>query len=82
MSWEKKRFIDFILLQRGYDLTREQIKPGIYPVVTSTSIMGYHNAYKAEGPGVITGRSGTIGEVQYVKENYWPHNTSLFVKDF
>lgn len=82
MSWEKKRFIDFILLQRGHDLTKEQIKPGLYPVVTSTSIMGYHNAFKAEGPGVITGRSGTIGEVQYIEENYWPHNTSLYVKDF
>ena len=82
MSWENKKFIEFILLQRGHDLTKKQIKPGIFPVVTSTSIMGYHNEYKAEGPGVITGRSGTIGEVQYVEENYWPHNTSLFVKDF
>ena len=82
MSWKKMKFIDFILLQRGHDLTKEQIKSGIYPVVTSTSIMGYHNTYKAEGPGVITGRSGTIGEVQYVEDNYWPHNTSLYVKDF
>lgn len=82
MNWQTMKFIDFILLQRGYDLTKAQIKSGIYPVVTSTSIMGYHNAYKAEGPGVVTGRSGTIGEVQYVEENYWPHNTSLYVKDF
>ena len=82
MSWEIKKFIDFIVLQRGHDLTKEQIRPGIFPVVTSTSIMGYHNAFKAEGPGVITGRSGTIGEVQYVEDNYWPHNTSLYVKDF
>ncbi|MDO4839782.1 MAG: restriction endonuclease subunit S [Desulfovibrionaceae bacterium] len=82
MSWENKFFIDFVLLQRGHDLTKEQIKPGLYPVVTSTSIMGYHNAFKAEGPGVVTGRSGTIGEVQYIEENYWPHNTSLYVKDF
>lgn len=82
MSWKNMKFIDFILLQRGHDLTKEQIKPGIYPVVTSTSIMGFHNAYKAEGPGVVTGRSGTIGEVQYIKDNYWPHNTSLYVKDF
>ena len=82
MNWESKKFIDFVLLQRGHDLTKEQINPGIYPVVTSTSIMGYHNAFKAKGPGVITGRSGTIGEVRYVEENYWPHNTSLYVKDF
>lgn len=82
MSWEYKKFIDFVLLQRGHDLTKAQIVPGGYPVVTSTAIMGYHNAFKAEGPGVITGRSGTIGEVQYIEENYWPHNTSLYVKDF
>lgn len=82
MSWENKKFIDFILLQRGHDLTKEQIKSGIYPVITSTSIMGYHNEYKAEGPGVVTGRSGTIGQVQYIESNYWPHNTSLYVKDF
>lgn len=82
MSWHNKKFIDFILLQRGHDLTKEQIIPGIYPVVTSTSIMGFHNTYKANGPGVVTGRSGTIGEVQYITENYWPHNTSLYVKDF
>lgn len=82
MSWENRKFIEFILLKRGHDLTKEQIINGIYPVITSTSIMGYHKTYKAKGPGVITGRSGTIGEVQYVKENYWPHNTSLYVKDF
>ena len=82
MSWERKKFIDFILLQRGYDLTQKQIIKGNYPVVTSTSILGYHNAYKANGPGVITGRSGTIGKVLYIESNYWPHNTSLYVKDF
>lgn len=68
MKWRKIKFIDFILLKRGYDLTKEQIKVGIYPVLTSTSIMGYHNDYKVDGPGVITGRSGTIGEVQYVQD--------------
>lgn len=34
------------------------------------------------GPGVITGRSGTLGEVHYVEENDWPHNTTLWVADF
>jgi len=82
VKWRKIKFIDFILLKRGYDLTKEQIKPGVYPVLTSTSIMGYHNDYKVDGPGVVTGRSGTIGEVQYIQDSYWPHNTVLYVKDF
>ena len=82
MIWAEMKFIDFIQLQRGHDLTKEQFKNGPYPVVSSTSIMGYHQKYKAEAPGVVTGRSGTLGKVQYITENYWPHNTALFVKDF
>lgn len=81
-EWKKVKFGDFISLQRGYDLTREQFISGPYPVVSSTSIMGFHNSYKVNAPGVVIGRSGTLGEVQYVKDNYWPHNTSLYVKDF
>ena len=82
MTWETKNFIDFIKLQRGYDLIKENIIPGKYPVVSSTNIMGYHDTYKVKGPGVVTGRSGTIGVVQYIEGDFWPHNTSLFVKDF
>lgn len=82
MIFEKKKFIDFIKLQRGYDLTKDEIVDGVYPIVSSTSIIGFHNEYKMEGPGVVTGRSGTIGQVQYVEGRYWPHNTTLFVKDF
>ena len=81
-KWQKVKLGDLISLQRGYDLTKEQIVQGPYPVVSSTSIMGYHNSFKVEAPGVIIGRSGTLGEVQYVNTNFWPHNTSLFVKDF
>ncbi len=36
----------------------------------------------AKAPGVVTGRYGTIGNVYYVKEDYFPLNTTLYVKDF
>ena len=81
-EWKKVKFSDFITLQRGYDLPRNKFIDGPYPVVSSTSIMGYHKHFKVKAPGVVTGRSGTIGQVQFVTEDYWPHNTSLFVKDF
>lgn len=81
-KFSEMNFSDFITLQRGYDLTREQFEDGPYPVVSSTSIMGYHKVCKVKGPGVVTGRSGTIGQVQYIESDFWPHNTSLYVKDF
>lgn len=76
------RFDEFIVLQRGFDLPRKEMTGGPYPVVGSTSIIGYHNRYKVNPPGVVTGRSGSLGFVQYICDKYWPHNTSLWVKDF
>ncbi len=81
-SWRRDRFINFILLQRGYDLPIKNRKNGKYPIVTSAGIIEYHAEYRAKGPGVVTGRSGSVGRVHYVDEDYWPHNTVLFVKDF
>ena len=81
-EWKKCKLGEFFELHRGYDLTKSEIKEGPYPVVCSTSIMGYHNEYKVKAPGVVIGRSGTLGEVQFIDTDYWPHNTSLYVSDF
>lgn len=69
-------------LQRGFDLPSSARKEGVYPVVYSNGIINYHNSFQVKGPGVITGRSGTIGKVHYVTDDYWPHNTSLWVTKF
>ena len=81
-GWREVKIIDFSPLQRGFDLPAARIKEGTYPVVYSNGIKNYHSEYKAKAPGVVTGRSGTIGEVTYVTQDYWPHNTSLWVTDF
>ena len=73
---------DLITFKRGYDLTASERKPGPYPVISSAGISGYHNKYKVEGEGVVTGRFGTLGKPIYVEKNYWPHNTSLYIQDF
>ncbi|GAA4493274.1 hypothetical protein GCM10023172_01650 [Hymenobacter ginsengisoli] len=80
--WEKKELGQIINLQRGYDLPHSARSEGKYPVISSSGITDYHAEYKESGPGVITGRYGTIGEVYYVEGDYWPHNTTLFVEDF
>jgi type I restriction enzyme S subunit len=82
MSWQTISFHKFITLQRGFDLPRSKMKDGDVPVLGSNCIIGYHNEAKVDGPGVVTGRSGTLGLVQYAEVAYWPHNTALWVKDF
>lgn len=79
---DKIRFDDFVKLNRGFDLPDSQIVSGKYPVVASTNIKAYHNEYKVIGPMVVTGRSGSLGKVQYIESDGWPLNTSLYVKDY
>lgn len=79
---KKIKFDDFVRLNRGFDLPDDKIIEGKYPVVTSTNIKAYHNEYKIEPPVVVTGRSGSLGKVQYIQEQCWPLNTALYSKDF
>jgi type I restriction enzyme, S subunit len=81
-DWESKRFDEFCLLQRGFDLPDDKVKPGIYPVVASTSIKTYHSECKVNPPVITTGRSGSLGTVLFVNSSAWPLNTTLFVKNF
>ena len=78
----KKRLGDIVNFKRGYDLPSYNRVDGPYPIVSSSGISGFHSEYKAEGEGLITGRYGTLGEMYYVDERYWPHNTALYVTDF
>lgn len=78
----KKRLGDILNFKRGYDLPLSKREDGIYPVISSSGISGYHSKYKVEGEGIITGRYGTLGEVYFVKGKYWPHNTTLYITDY
>jgi type I restriction enzyme S subunit len=81
-EWAENRAIDFFELQRGFDLPVQDRLAGIYSIVSASGITGNHIAARVVGPGVITGRSGTIGKVFYHQEDFWPLNTTLYVKDF
>lgn len=73
---------DILSLQRGYDLTKEEMKGGAIPVVGSNGIIGSHNVYNVKNPVITLGRSGTVGIPHIYEENCWVHNTALFVSDF
>ncbi len=81
-SWEVGKFDEFITLQRGHDLPTQSRKKGDIPIFGSNGIVGFHNNYIIKETGVITGRSGSIGEVYFLKGLYWALNTTLYVKDF
>jgi len=69
-------------LQRGIDITKADQRPGSIPVISSGGVSSYHDTAAASGPGVVLGRKGVVGSVWYVSSDYWPHDTTLWVKDF
>ena len=78
----KIQFKNFIELKRGFDLPTSKRIDGKHPIISANGISGYHNDYISNSIGVITGRSGTIGEVFLSTSPYWALNTTLYVSDF
>ena len=81
-EWHSGRLGDFIELKRGYDLPQASRRTGAFPLVSSSGVTDCHDKAMVPGPGVVTGRYGTIGQVFYVERDFWPLNTTLYVRDF
>ncbi|WP_102795411.1 restriction endonuclease subunit S [Bowmanella denitrificans] len=81
-GWNEGQVQDFLFLQRGFDLTAKQAVDGNIPVYSSSGLAYFHNESKVRGPGIVTGRKGSVGPVYLINEDFWPHDTTLWVKDF
>ena len=81
-EWKEYKLGDVITFQRGHDLPKAKMISGNYAVAGSNGIIGYHNNYTTKGPGVTIGRSGNIGTPYYYYQDFWAHNTVLYIIDF
>lgn len=81
-KWKEYKLGEVVTFQRGYDLPKEKMIKGEFPVAGSNGVIGFHNEYTTDGPGVTIGRSGNIGIPHYYSTAYWAHNTVLYIKDF
>jgi len=82
MSWATKPLGAALTFQRGFDITKAEQQPGPYWVISSSGPSSQHSQHKVEGPGVVIGRKGSLGTVHYSADDFWPHDTTLWVKDF
>lgn len=81
-GWIGGALLDLCQLKRGYDLPTSQRVTGPIPIISSSGVTDFHERAMVDGPGVVTGRYGTIGEVFFVEGAFWPLNTALYVRDF
>lgn len=79
--WEVRRLKSLMSMQRGHDLTAEKFKVGNVPVYGSGGLMGYHNQATSNSPNIVIGRSGSVGRLHYIEEDFWAHNTVIYLTD-
>ena len=80
--WIETNLGSVLQLKRGYDLPKRDRTVGTVPVVSSSGVTDTHGQARVKGPGVVTGRYGNIGQVFFVRDDFWPLNTTLYVRDF
>nr|QNO51545.1 type-1 restriction enzyme MjaXIP specificity protein [Methanosarcinales archaeon ANME-1 ERB6] len=79
-EWEVKELKEDIELVYGKSLTEKKRVKGNYPVFGSKGVVGFHNEFLVKGPGIIIGRKGSVGEVKFSKRDFWPIDTTYYVK--
>ena len=75
-----RRFEEVCTLEYGSSLPKDKRLDGPYPVVGSNGITGYHNEYLVQGPAIVVGRKGSAGEVTLIEKNFFPIDTTYYVK--
>ncbi|HEY9877399.1 MAG TPA: restriction endonuclease subunit S [Leptolyngbyaceae cyanobacterium] len=82
-EWKEVELGEFLTFQRGFDIVKRDMKEdGLYDVIFSSGFGGKHDEFRVKAPGVIVGRKGTLGSVFYSETDFWPTDTTLWIKDF
>jgi type I restriction enzyme S subunit len=79
-DWEEGVLGDLVEFHYGKGLLQSIRTGSGYPVVGSSGIVDFHSEFLIEGPGIVTGRKGTLGKVIYLYENFFPIDTTFYVK--
>jgi type I restriction enzyme S subunit len=78
-EWAIKEIGELASLEYGAGLT-ENKRSGIgYPVYGSNGIVGFHDTFLIQGPGIIVGRKGSVGSVHWSSNSFWPIDTAYYM---
>ncbi len=79
-GWEVAKLGDVIELAYGKGLKASERIPGEVPVYGSGGIVGFHNESLVTGAGIIVGRKGNVGSVNWSDVDFFPIDTVFYVK--
>jgi type I restriction enzyme S subunit len=79
-SWKTRQIGEFLELEYGDGLPKEERSGQGYPVFGSRGVIGKNSKSLIEGPGIIVGRKGTVGAVSWSENDFWPIDTTYYVR--
>jgi type I restriction enzyme S subunit len=71
---------DICNIRYGKGLPERSRVNGNYPVYGSNGVVFWHEKPLDLGPGIIIGRKGSIGTVEYSERDFWPIDTTFFIR--
>ncbi len=71
---------DIIELAYGKSLPQRSRISGRFPVFGSSGQIDTHSQSLVSGPGIVVGRKGSVGEVIWSKQDFWPIDTTYYIK--
>lgn len=79
-GWSRTTVGEWAPFGYGKGLPKRDRRGGHVPVYGSNGVVGWHDESFKSGPGVVIGRKGTVGSVNYSACEYWPIDTTYFVE--
>jgi len=79
VDWEVASLGKISHLEYGASLPDRKREKGEVPVYGSSGIAGYHSKALINRPGIIVGRKGTVGSVNWADKNFWPIDTTYYI---
>jgi len=80
-GWRVNGLNEILELEYGKPLKECDRSGQGFPVVGSNGIVGYHSESFVKGPGIVIGRKGSAGEITWVDEDFFPIDTTYYIKD-
>lgn len=78
-GWKIRKLGDYLTLNYGKGLPEEKRINGKFAVFGSNGIVGWNKEPLVNGPGIIIGRKGSVGEIKIYIENFWPIDTTYYI---
>ncbi len=81
-GFERKKGKEMFELAYGKGLPEKERDGGKYSVYGSNGVVGNHSKFLIKGPGIVIGRKGSIGKVNYSKDDFWAIDTTYYLIPF